>query len=127
MWKYVLLLMIGCIGCSKSGIVTNYDGCGFESGTSSYLKICNIKATPTELEAVDLFNYDSQAYTLTNWKLCDQNAYEKDRTGCKSLSSVIINGKTSANVGNLPFTINDTGETIYLLNESGQIVHSRSN
>lgn len=127
---FFLFLLIGMIGCSKSSdspAAATGDSCGNDEATTTYLKICSFVATPTASESVTLKNYDASAYTLTNWKLCDKNAYDNSLTGCQSLSSTVITAKGTVTLASLPFQINDSAETIYLVNDAGTVVHTKAN
>jgi hypothetical protein len=89
------------------------------------VKICSIVATPTVSEKIVLHNYDNSSADLTGWTLWDQNA-ENNGTGSKSLSGN-LSGGSDLDVASLPFAINDTGETIYLKNNAGTVLHSVGN
>ena len=123
----ITLLLLGCSKSSDSSPAVSIAACGNDEGAATYLKVCTFVSTPTSLESVTIKNYDSQAYTLTSWKLCDKNAYDNGQTGCQSLSSTVIGIKSTATLTSLPFGINDSGETIYLINDAGQTIHTKSN
>lgn len=129
MWKLLIIILFICLGCSKSSDSSGNSGdsCGNDESSTTYLKVCSFVATPTASESITIKNYDNQAYTLTNWKLCDKNAFDNGKTGCQSLSSTVIGAKSTATLSSLPFGINDSGEIIYLINESGQTVDTKSN
>ena len=119
-------LLGGCNGSgSSSGSSCSSDACGICSANQTGVKICSITATPTVSEKITLKNYDSLDQNLTGWSLWDKNA-EQNGSGEKSLSGSITAGST-LEVASLPFQINDSGEVIYLKDNSGGLIDQRGN
>jgi hypothetical protein len=126
----ILTLNFLILSCGKSNSADSFcetDSCGYCSPERVGLKVCSFIATPTASESVTLKNYTDASINLNNYTLWDSNAYGNG-TGEKTLSSSdIISAGGTLTYGSLPFVINDSGETIYLKDASGVLVHSRSN
>ncbi len=120
-------LAISCGGSNSSEPLCETDSCGYCEADRVELKICSFVATPTSSESITLKNYTSANINLDNYTLWDANAYGNG-SGQKTLtSSDIITAGGTLTYGSLPFVINDSGETIYLKDASGILLHTRSN
>lgn len=101
------------------------DECGLPPGETG-LKLCSFVSTPTTAESITLKNYGNTPIDLTNWTLWDEAAFTRG-DGEKSLSGLTISANGFLTIENLPFQINDSGETIRLISPQGVIIDQRSN
>lgn len=113
---------MGCQLTSNSASCAE-DPCAGESS----LIIHSFVATPTESESVTLINCSDAAQDLTGWTLWDSNALDNGN-GEKSLdASGTLEPDASTAVTSLPFTVNDTDETITLKDETGVVIDTQAN
>ena len=120
-----LLFLVSCNGGGGSGATCSRDSCGLCADDREGVKICTIISSPTVSEKIILYNYGASDQDLTGWTLWDKNA-EQNGSGSKSLSGTLTTS-SSLEFGSLPFQINDTKEIIYLKDNSGGLIDSRSN
>lgn len=97
---------------------------GLEHELDGDVRISSVTATPTESESVSITNHSFWSVDLTLWTLGDINNQEHYNI---PIDSFIGAGETITYINTqLPFVINDTGETIYLKN-NGILKDSWSN
>lgn len=103
------------------------DACGICPAEQSGVKICSMVSFPDASESVTLVNYGSGAVNLANWTLWDESAWLSNSGQHTFTGADVINARATRTFTSLGFTINDSGETIYLKNNSGVLTDQRSN
>ncbi len=128
-WLLVLASMtiIGACGSDTPESSCGVDSCGLCPDSQTGLKICSFVATPTASESITLKNYSTSLISLQGYSLWDANTYANGSGQKTFISSESIGAGATLTVGSLPFVINDSGETLYLKNANGSVLHTRGN
>ena len=95
------------------------------SGASGNIKIAEVIASPTESEKVVIKNESLMSVDISSWTISDKS----DVSGyIIPKDTVLLPGKSLTIEGSkLGFRINDSGETIFLKNNLGQIISTWRN
>lgn len=119
--------LVFCLLLIASGCGSDKDDCGRTKDQQTGVRVCSFVASPTDSESVTLKNYGTTEATLDGYSLWDANANSKG-TGQKGFTSAdIIPANGTKTFTELPFGINDSGETLYLKDGAGNVVDQESN
>jgi Lamin Tail Domain len=108
-------------------LLVGFASCGSDdpSPEPSTVYILSVIASPTTQESITIKNNSGATKDLSNWKLGDENnpnAYNIPN------GTSLLNGETKTFPNTtIGFAINDSGETIYLKDSSGNIIDTWTN
>lgn len=122
------ILLSGC-GSSLGGDNTatcGVDSCGICPNEQSGVRICKVVDFPSNEDSVTLINYDNSLVNLANWTLWNQATLDAGTGEHVFTGSDVLNPKSTQTFTSLGFTIDGSGDRIYLKNSTGSLVDTDS-